>query len=695
MLLKNLTLKTSYHRNRGDNVLDNLYIPCLKHSSKYNRMTGYFSPSSLSAAAEGMAHFISNKGKYRLIFSKYIFSHSDYESIKKGHLKDIENDLINDINLLKTQLKDRPRKILGWMIANNFLEIKICFKVPDDVLEHSKWGTFIDDENNIVHYGGSLNETHRGWTSKPEHTDVSCSWLSKDGLDKSNDYVEYFEDLWNNKLTDYCEVISFPDVPKERFLIDNDIKDESHCINESIELDKERKMEEDFEKQSQKSKEPTPHPYQQEAIDNWINNNYRGIFALATGLGKTFTSLFSLKEYAAINDNKYVCVIAVPTTSLIYQWNDEIKKILDKDALILRDESNWKTSLKEQLGYINNGFEDNVIILVTYNIYYKKYFTESIEGVDVNKVIICDEVHNAGSAQFQKGLINCYDARIALSATPKRHFDDDGTSLIVDYFNGVIIERDLEWGINNGLREGHTFLCPYYYYAEEIDLTDEELIEYRNITRTMMKYYDKNKLIQDDRFMRQANLRAKLIKNAQNKLKAFHNLINSDDFEFNGSFIFCGSNTFLNQIKNILNNNNLRYREFISDTDSESRKDILNKFKEKRLGGIVAIDCLDEGIDIPDANKAIILSSSSNSKQYIQRRGRVLRSSVDSNKIAQIYDFICIPPLNDDSTFIMEQSLVRKQLIRFEEFSNISLNANQNKKVIAKIKSDSQIEDNE
>ena len=195
----------------------------------------------------------------------------------------------------------------------------------------------------------------------------------------------------------------------------------------------------------------------------------------------------------------------------------------------MRDESSWKTSLKEQLGYINNGFEDNIIILVTYNIYYKSFFTESIENVDVNKVIICDEVHNAGSTQFQKGLINCYDARIALSATPKRHFDDDGTSLIQDYFDGVIIERDLEWGINNGLRDGHTFLCPYYYYAEEIDLTDEELIEYRNITRTMMKYYDKNKLIQDDRFMRQANLRAKLIKNAYNKLEAFENLINSDD----------------------------------------------------------------------------------------------------------------------------------------------------------------------
>ena len=159
-----------------------------------------------------------------------------------------------------------------------------------------------------------------------------------------------------------------------------------------------------------------------------------------------------------------------------------------------------------------------------------------------------------------------------------------------------------------------------------------------------MKYYDKNKLIQDDRFMRQANLRAKLIKNAYNKLEAFQNLINSDDFDFNGSFIFCGSNTFLDEIKNILNKNNLRYREFISDTDSDSRKDILNKFKEKRLGGIVAIDCLDEGIDIPDANKAIILSSSSNSKQYIQRRGRVYVLLSDANKIA-LYMILYVYPL--------------------------------------------------
>ena len=447
MSFKSINFSKDYHRNKNQDVLNEFYIPCLKKAKSYDRVTGFFSPTSLSAAATGIAPFIKNGGKYRLIFSKYIFSQEDYNSIMRGHLSDFVNECITDIDELEKLLKDRPRKILGWMIANNYLEIKIGFKVPDDAIEHSKWGNFEDFEGNKIHYGGSLNETLMAWTKKPEHTDVYCDWDNKSDKVRTEEYVEYFESLWNNKLDD-IEVIDFPEVPKERFLIDNNIKNIEEAIEQSIALDKDIQLQDQITSEL-KNKKLTPRSYQKEAIDAWVNNDYKGIYALATGLGKTFTALFALKEFAEKNNNKYLCIIVLPSKSLIYQWRDEIKKILKLDVRILRDEDlgmKWSRKLKEDIGDINNGYEDSLICLATYNIYHTENFQSMIQDCDSKKIIICDEAHNAGSGEFKKGLLDCYDGRMALTATPERHFDEDGTQLIKDYFSGVVMERDLEWG---------------------------------------------------------------------------------------------------------------------------------------------------------------------------------------------------------------------------------------------------------
>lgn len=689
MSLKNIDIDEYFDAGIGDNLLENLYTPCLKNSTIYNRVSGYFSTKSLSAVASGMANFINNEGKYRLIFSKNIQSIEDYESIKNGYTNQFEEDFSNDIKKLELMLKDRPRKIIGWMIANNFLEIKIAFKKPDDGgFLHSKWGNFEDSNGNKIYYNGSINESENSWTRQIESANVFCSWLNKFDKKRVDRSFQVFDDYWNNRAPK-VHVIDFPQVHKDQFIINNDIKNLSDFKNESALYDQDLLSILSSNKNSvdEKISDFKPYQYQQEAIDSLINNNFKGIFALATGLGKTFTSLFSIKEYAKTVDNRYFCAIVCPSESLIYQWADEVKKIIGIEPLILKDEKNWKLSLDQAVLDLNNEFEDNIICLVTYQSFYKEGFISNVKKCETAKAIICDEVHNAGAPTWQKGLIEDFDCRIALSATPKRYFDDEGSNLIDSYFNGIVIERDLKWGIENN------FLSPYNYHISMVDLDEDELIEYREITSKMMKHYDKDKQFQSKPFMIKANERAKIIKTASSKYLAFEDLIKKLDYDLNGGFIFCGSTPFLNNIQSIMKKNDIKYRIFIADSKTEDRKDIIKRFKVHRLDAIVAIDCLDEGIDIPTAETAIILSSSSNSKQYIQRRGRVLRKpNKSSNKIANIYDFICIPPIDDSSTFKMEQSMIKKQLERLNDFSQISLNHSENKQLINELKADWRIE---
>lgn len=682
MDLKNINIIEYFDAGVSNNLLSELYIPCLKNSVKYDRVSGYFSTKSLSAVAEGMATFIKNNGKYRLIFSKNISNIEDYESIKNGYSNQFEEEFSEDINLLKKMLEDRPRKIIGWMIANNFLEIKIAFKKPDDGgFLHSKWGNFEDLQGNRVNYNGSINESENSWIKQIESANVFCSWTNEFDSKRVENSFRIFDSYWNNTLPN-VEVIDFPQVHKEQFIFNNEIKTVEEFIKESQIFDKEyaNLLDYDLTNSSETKKTFKPYKYQQEAIDNLINNGFKGIFALATGLGKTFTALFSLQEYSKTVNNRYFCAIVCPSESLIYQWSKEVEKILGIKPLILRDLSNWKQQLEQEILNLNNGFEENLICLVTYQTYYKKPFIELVRKCEVSKAIICDEVHNAGAVTWQKGLIEDYYCRIALSATPKRHFDDFGTSIIENYFHGVVIERDLEWGIKNN------FLSPYNYYISLVDLSDDELIEYREITKQMMKHFRKDSSNQSLAFFIKANERAKIIKNAVSKYDAFENLLEELNYDLNGGFIFCGSKDFLNNIQKIMKSHDLKYRIFIADSETDDRKKIIKNFEKQRLDAIVAIDCLDEGIDIPAAETAIILSSSSNSKQYIQRRGRVLRKSNNNlEKIAYIYDFICVPPI-DLLTFKMEQSLLKKQLDRIEEFSLISLNHNENIGLINKIK---------
>ena len=677
MSLNNINFKNYYSGSMGHNLLDLLYTPCLKNSIKYDRVAGFFSPKVLSAAAEGMASFVQNGGKYRLVFSKHLFKEEDYHAIKDGYTKEFEEDFQSCIDELRQSMKDRPRKILGWMIANGHLEIKIAFKTPDNALLHSKWGNFEDNSGNRLNYSGSINETENAWVRQVEYSDVFCSWNEGD-KSRVDQKFDLFETIWNNEAPN-INVLEFTEVQKNQFRIDNDIENQLQFTEQCELYDSEISH-----VKSEKDSAPlSPYEYQQEAIDKLKDNGNKGIIALATGLGKTFTAIFAMQDYVKTFDNKFLTIVAVPTNDLIYQWQREFEKF-NLSASILKDAKNWKANLEEKINFLNLDFLDSEIILVTYNIFSEDSFIKIIQNCDKNCILIADEAHKAGSKKFSKGLIAEYDARIALTATPKRHFDEEGTQLLEDYFGGVVSKKNLDWGIKNG------YLCPYNYYMNEINLTPKELEQYYEITRKMMKCWNE-KGQQTDAFWGYAGDRADIIKEAKNKIAALSDNLKALNFKLDGAFIFC--NTEINnkdeeisqfdQIANLLTENKVRYKPITSKRKMFTRKTNLEVFSKGDADVVLAIDCLDEGIDVPSAKMAFILSSTSNEKQYIQRRGRVLRKSKDDpHKVAEIYDFVCFPPSLEDKDKRMTKGIISNQLKRAMKFSKISNNFDTNIKYI-------------
>jgi len=370
---------------------------------------------------------------------------------------------------------------LGWMLANNFLEIKIAYVLGKDnkidvsttenTLFHQKVGICKDELGNIITFSGSVNESFKGWTSHIEEFKTFRYWHEPEKECAKSD-LDKFDRFWNNESVK-LNVISLPLAIKRKLIeqVPNDFS------IEDIERHYKRKKIELFE-------------YQQKAISNWIDNNFNGLFEMATGTGKTFTALGGLNHIIE-NQKKCFTCIAVPYGHLITQWKKEIETFgIECDEIIVADQTNkkWRDQLSNLLDDLSLGYVNSVILLTTHTTFSSANMKKILEDSKKNYIslLIADEVHGLGAKEFRKGLIDFYDYRLGLSATPKRFYDDKGTQILYDYFGGTVYEFLLKDAITkiNPLT-GKTYLTPYVYKPYFINLSEEEIGRYAMVTENI------------------------------------------------------------------------------------------------------------------------------------------------------------------------------------------------------------------
>ncbi|ARV61681.1 DNA phosphorothioation system restriction enzyme [Nostocales cyanobacterium HT-58-2] len=425
--------------------------------------------------------------------------------------------------------------------------------------------------------------------------------------------------------------------------------------------------------------------YQRQAINNWFANNGRGTLKMATGSGKTITALaIACELYKQIN--LQVLLVVCPYRHLVTQWARECEKFNLQPILAFENVRNWQSQLSTQLYNVRSGSQRFLTVITTNSTLMGEGFQSQIKYFPEKTLIIGDEAHNLGAPKLEESLPRRVGLRLALSATPERYFDEGGTQSLFDYFGPVL---QPEFTLKNAISQGA--LVHYLYYPILVELTEIESQAYAKLTQKIgraLLYRERENVelaFEDTEDLKPLLMqRARLIGAAENKLNALRELM-STRRETTHTLFYCsdgsqeaGQRSSLRQLKAVskILGIELGYKvsTYTAQTSLEEREVLRRQFESGELQGLVAIRCLDEGVDIPAIQTAVILASSANPRQFIQRRGRVLRPHPGKER-ATIFDMIVLPPDLDRKTLEVERNLLRKELLRFVEFADLADNA--------------------
>ena len=700
---ESLEILRSYKTNKND-VVKEFYLPVLKESVLYKRAVGFFSSTALIELSKGISGLIKNGGKIKFIVSP-LLSKEDIEAIQKGYDEKeiIKNSLLREFKEPQNNSEAERLNWLAYLIANGYLEIKVAFTPPNKAtgMYHEKIGIIYDIYGNRVAFTGSMNETINAFHNNYESIQVFNS-LAQEDYQRVVDIDNDFDSLWAGR-EDNITVLEFPKVVKEKLV---------SYKKETVELDLDRAELESLSEQSfiEPGVPAIPygvklHDYQEDAIETWVQNNYNGIFDMATGTGKTFTGLGAAARLFA-DKKKAAIIIVCPYQHLVEQWVEDIVKFNMSPTIgySASKQTDWKIRLKNDIMDFKLNVISSFCFVTTNATFSSEYVQKELNKLGKNTLLIIDEAHNFGATNLRLTLNPKFEYRLALSATLERHGDPEGTRALVEYFG----KKCIEYGLERAIHEKK--LTPYYYHPRVVYLTEDELDKYRDLSKRIAKQCHQNKhgrLEITELGKKLLIERSRIVAGAINKIDLLKELIMERKNETH-ILVYCGATR------------NYDYSLDVSEADSEGERQIVSvsKMLGNELGmkvthftsaesavereriktqfanadpyqAIVAIKCLDEGVNIPSIKTAFILASSTNPKEYIQRRGRVLRKA-PNKPFATIYDFITLPTkldyVNADSeNSHMDIGLVKREIVRMKEFGEISQNPSEADRLIKEL----------
>ena len=684
----------------GENEPVEFFFDALIESVSFDLGLGFFSSSAIKTIAPGFAYFIANGGKMRVIIND-ILSDEDKIAISEGYSIDkntLEARLLTNFKYLNQNLSAEGihfYKCLSYLIA--YRRIEFIATIPSNSkggIVHQKFGVFEDSIGNKVVFSGSSNFSRTAFFDNMETISCYTSWANDFSI---HPYITYyqnlFEKIWKNEFPK-VEIIPFDKI-RTRIVNDFPANDIHELIFENKSIYK--KYEQVIQKIPEsllskiamieiKPKFPgEPRPYQIDAYNNWMKNNYQGIFAMATGTGKTITSLNCvLEEYN--KTQKYRILIIVPYLPLLDQWIDEVSKFNFHNIVEVSGRTNWREKLTKIKNDFSFGIEQNFVLISTYDSFSNKDFQLLLNKLPDDIIIIADEAHKIGSNSVREAFkMLKFPKRIALSATPKRCYDPEGTNAIEQFFNDkepYCYSFDMERAIKEG------YLMRYLYFPRLVFLSNEEMKKYAELTSKLLKYFDGKNLKMCPEVEKLLLIRKQIIHKANNKYETLKTIVLEIEKyrELKYCFIYSpegiqkgedSDEKIIQKMCKVIKETspNTTFNTYLGGDNG--RNDALKSFSDGTTNVLLAMKCLDEGVDVPRAEIGIFASSTGNPRQFIQRRGRLLRKHKDKN-FARIYDMIVVPDfnaiVNETDTFKIERSLVRTELIRVAYFASLAEN---------------------
>lgn len=673
----------------ADNLVEEVLIPSFQIAENVDCMIGYFSSASLTALAPGLATFIKNSShQFRLIINPFL-SRQDIEAIELGTRtpEEVAQSYWEELIINENALQQHTLRCLSYLLFQRRIEIKIG--LMKDAIFHPKVWLFKKGDN-VLSVHGSSNMSNRGFLKNFEQLNTSCSWMDSTQKYTCEKLAYQFWRLWDKKDDD-CFVVDASQAIKDSLLREYSPQNpptEDDFIRiykevENVDLVRTEPAEYNLPKRNEFVipewilYKDGPFKHQGEAVQAWIDSGHHGILEMATGSGKTITAMICA-IFLNQEEKPLLVVVAAPYIPLIAQWCEEISAfgVPPLNLTKFSGSRNRSKQLQKIRRKISSKISDVEIIVVSHDTLCDSEFQGSISKFDCSKLLVGDEVHNLGRKEFINNPPTIFNYRLGLSATPVRQYDQEGTDVLQSFFGQSVYEYSLEDAIGNCLVE-------YDYFVHPIYLTEEEMDTWHEITSKIKENFWRNTDTGPDDFLSKLYRdRRKLLETAENKLIKLNQLLDEQNLkEIKHTLIYATDKapTQLEDINSMLNQKGVLFHQLTAEETSQREKcaEIIKNFQDGKIQILTAKRVLDEGVNIPEIQKAYVLASTTVKRQWIQRRGRLLRTSKNTGKAhSEIHDFFVLPPGFDEVDLDSDsKKLVKSELGRIMEFANLARNA--------------------
>lgn len=644
MNYRELNFEDSYISQGNNNIADSFLNPALKCTKVYKRSVGFFSSGAFETIMSGLLAMVKNGGRMYLIASPKL-SEDDVNAINLGYeerKKHYEDAFTTEFSQEVEKLNDVKLQLLCELISKKILDIKIAVTSGGGIY-HDKLGILTDLDGNTIAFYGSANESYSGYRSNYEKIRISKDWIPGfKGIVEDEEHE--FDALWNN-TNEFVEVYDYAKTA-------------------------EKKLIEIVERRKTGSKSQTGiklRDYQEKAISAWVENNYHGFYVMATGTGKTWTAIYSAKKL--LETESCLITICAPYKHLVKQWCEDVEKAFPHAKIILVSSENpgWEKQITDEIVRWKYNKETQIIIISTIASFKMQRFDECINKYDGKKLLIVDEAH-----RFTIRPQN-YEYMLGLSATPFSGRSAEKGNELMNYFGGQVYSLTIEDALDRG------FLVPYYYKPIYVYANEEEENHFRTLSAVILKCFKNGKLINPDLLVKTLRNRLRIISMAESKQQQMDSILNEVS-ERDHVVVYCGDGRLfdsdtgaelrhIQSVKKSLTEHGYKSSQFTAKENMQERMQLVDSFNKGEISALAAIRCLDEGINIPSIKSALILSSNDDYREFVQRRGRILRTYQDK-KSAIIYDVIVLPSIDTAKWAAIE-------LRRFLEYAKLSLNWNE------------------
>ena len=571
---------------------------------------------------------------------------------------------------------------LAWMIAKDRLRLRIAVPTPDSNYHPKIW--FFDDGVNQVLARGSGNATDRGVAGGVEHIDVDVSWApeSRDRVMKGVAML----DAWSRGESDGIEeVVDLPEA-LARDIIRTAPEDAPQPRNYETVAHRKGAVRDLTQRSERRLRIPTylkwthgPYAHQGEAVTAWEEADppETGVIAMATGAGKTLTALIcATRTQERLNGKPFLIVVSAPSIPLIMQWHEEVTKFGVTPVA-----PSLETSTDQALTSLFRGIQGGGthVVIVTNNLLCTQSFQATVAkklrtpGDTAATMLIADEAHTLGADSFIRNKPEFFEKRLALSATPERQYDPDGTEEIFEFFGPTVYEFGLDRAIG-------FCLVPYSYYVHASTLTEDEIEEFESLTRRIGAAIGAGASEDDTRLQTLLIARRRIIETGQSKIDLLREvLVRRGPRHLKHALIYASAKNpeQFDEIGRLLTMLKVKWAPVTQETTRDPRrlKRILDSFAKGASQLLLAKKVLDEGVDIPSIREAFIVASSTVEREWVQRRGRVLRTH-PGKPWAIVHDFLALPPVRlvrDDGTQGLKR-IIETELNRTYAFGKYARN---------------------